>query len=556
MVLELILDKASFQSLALICLLAFGLRFASITFDSFWLDEAYQTLFDSFGEKPPDLMNFQGKAFLFHFERPHSLDEVMNNFRRVDPLCPPLYPLLLNRWMMAVGTSDLAIRLLSAVFSLCSIVALYFVARKFFATDIARMAALLQAISPFDIYYAQEARMYSLVVLLSVISCGAFLLVLKEHRHLRFVPGWLILYAVSTWGLINAHYTGLFIWAFQIVFGFSWCIKIKQKKLFAWLSTGWIMVFLLWLPWFDLFQQASQVRKHSFYVARVFSWQWPLWALFVRIPANWIFFLAGKRVVAYAAALYFTAAVMLILGFAQAIRAILRQGDKSQNETPPDEIGLADQDRQHDHDTQTPKEIDRRWSYVAFLSWCIFPAIILWALDAYEGRKVVEITRYVIGTSPAVYVIAATGLLRSAWLASTQLRILPPCILFLHAVCALANSAYDHVVPQRQPWRQMASTVESLCAKDDLILVSQYYNIVCLDRYLTRPFRQVGGSPALGQKKITEILENFPKLEQFWLITAQEGESITEMIPPNFKIVKQIDLIHGLHLRLYVRQRS
>src|SRR5262249_57992728 len=106
--------------------------------------------------------------------------------------------------------------------------------------------------------------------------------------------------------------------------------------------------------------------------------------------------------------------------------------------------------------------------------------------------------------------------------------------------------------PQREPWREMAAEVERRCHPGELVLVSQYYDIACLDRYLTKPMLQVGVSPAQGADHVSRVVCG---RELFWLLTAQEGEAITGMIPPQFTREQEVSLPHGLHLRLYRKVR-
>ena len=290
---------------------------------------------------------------------------------------------------------------------------------------------------------------------------------------------------------------------------------------------------LLWMPWFSIFLEAASVRTESFYVLRADSWWWPTWAVFARIPFNWIVFLAGKRVVAYAIPLYFTSAAFMISAALsqtpQAVRGLLaRAGVPAslwQSDPNPDPSGAGS-------------------CHGLFLwNWAVLPPLVVWLTDVLEGHRVVEIARYVVATAPAVYMLAGAGL--AAMMCWRKLAL---TVLIAHAALALINNAYAHAVPQREPWRRMAEIVESECKADDILLVSQHYDVVCLDRYLTRPRIQYGVSPPLGAAHIARLVSG---QSRFWLLTSQDGEEIKSMMPPEFKICKQIDLHHGLHLRLY-----
>ncbi|MBI4534004.1 MAG: glycosyltransferase family 39 protein [Candidatus Melainabacteria bacterium] len=496
-------------------LLAAGLRFAGITFDSFWLDEAYQSLADATGQKLPDFINPANQPYLFTFDPPHPISEVLSNFRLVDPLCPPLYAVLLNYWMTFLGGSDLAIRSLSTVLSLASLCLLFWLTQTVFGNRTAIIVTLLQAVSPFDIYYAQEARSYTLTVFASLVSSGALFLTVQGNRSRLTTTALLTAYVLGTWALINSHYTGLFTVFFQFVWSSYMCFKRKALPLYCCLLLSWAGVLLLWLPWLDMFAQAASIRTESFYVARKPSWWWPVWAAAVRVPLNWIVFLSGKKVVAYVAPLYLTASAFLALAVTATFPSL--RGRFSFLRTTGANVSF-------------------------FWLWAIIPAGIVWLADVLEGHRVIEISRYLIATAPAIYILAGYGL--SSILSSTWSRYL----LIAHVALALANNAYAHAVPQREPWSTLAQKVESLVSPNDLILVSQYYNIACLDRYLTRPLRQVGVTPQLGANHLEKVLSN---CHQFWLITAQEGEAIKEMLPKRFTLIQQEDFPHALHLRLY-----
>ncbi|HEY9867981.1 MAG TPA: glycosyltransferase family 39 protein [Candidatus Obscuribacterales bacterium] len=562
------MPKEELKAILLVLLLAAGLRFAGITFDSLWLDEAYQTLASSVGQRLPDFTRLGDQAFLFHFGPPRPVNELLANFRQVDPLCPPLYPVLLNRWMALFGQSDLSVRSLSAVVSLLSIGAVYWCARLAFGARAALLSALLQAVSPFDIHYAQEARMYSLTVLLSTLSCGTFLVLLRSARLAGRTTIALGGYAVSTWALINSHYTALFIPLFQGLFGTVYCLKNRYWRLLGVLGVAWAAVLALWLPWFEMFRQAAAVRKGTFYVARSPSWSWPIYSLLIRLPLNWLVFLAGKKVVAYAVPIYLTSASLLALAATAILPGGLNRlaGRPSAPRAPdgPASSGL---------ETSVPAVSPERGCALetSFIGcWALLPALFVWLTDVIENHRVIEIARYVSATAPAIYVLAGAGLAavlsRSGSVGATGNGLheqpsgarggasrsavcsMALCILLLHVLFALVNNAYAHVVPQREPWREMAAQVESLCAADDPILVSQYYDIVCLDRYLRQPRIQIGISPAQGNEHIARLIGSRPR---FWLLTAQEGEEARELIPAGYRPTREVHLSHGLHLRLY-----
>jgi len=77
---------------------------------------------------------------------------------------PPLYYFLLHFWLLA-GRSLAWLRLLSVLLSLGIVMLLYLLVRRLFGHSAGIWAALLAAISPLQLYHAQDLRMYALLAL-------------------------------------------------------------------------------------------------------------------------------------------------------------------------------------------------------------------------------------------------------------------------------------------------------------------------------------------------------------------------------------------------------
>ena len=83
---------------------------------------------------------------------------------------PPLYHFLLYSWVRLTGSSVFALRFLSLVLGVLTVPLVYGLARLAFGELVGLLAALLCAISPFQVYYSQEARMYALATLFTTLS--------------------------------------------------------------------------------------------------------------------------------------------------------------------------------------------------------------------------------------------------------------------------------------------------------------------------------------------------------------------------------------------------
>jgi mannosyltransferase len=90
-----------------------------------------------------------------------------------------LYYLFLRGWIL-LGSSEFVVRLLSVVAGVAAIPAIYLLGARLFGPRTGRIAALLLSVHAFHIRYSQEARAYSLVMFLAILSSLFFLLSLER----------------------------------------------------------------------------------------------------------------------------------------------------------------------------------------------------------------------------------------------------------------------------------------------------------------------------------------------------------------------------------------
>ncbi len=119
---------------------------------------------------------------------------------------PPLYYVLLHFWMGWFGTSDVAVRSLSGVIGVVTVPLAWLAGKRLGGRKAGWAAMLLVATSPFATRYDTEARMYSLVVLLTVLGFLALDRALRQPR-----PGNLIAVAAVAGLLLYSHYWSLYL---------------------------------------------------------------------------------------------------------------------------------------------------------------------------------------------------------------------------------------------------------------------------------------------------------------------------------------------------------
>ena len=164
---------------------------------------------------------------------------------------PPLYYLLLHGWMALVGTGEAATRALSLLFALAAVPVAWWAGSALFERRVGVLAAAGAAGSPFLTYYAQETRMYSLVVILSLLACASFVLAFLHGRrvHLVLLGLWMTL-------LLYTH-----SWAVYLAAGLAvaWLVLWREGRVAgrdgAWLGAGVLALYAPWLP--SLLYQAT-----------------------------------------------------------------------------------------------------------------------------------------------------------------------------------------------------------------------------------------------------------------------------------------------------------
>ncbi len=124
---------------------------------------------------------------------------------------PPLYYYVLHFWGRLAGWSEFSAAFVSVFFGVLLIALAFRVAKEWFVAPVPLLAALLVAASPFNLWYSQEVRMYTLGALLGLASVYLFMRLLAGADP---TPRPLLAYAVvSALGLYTLYY-----FAFLLVF--------------------------------------------------------------------------------------------------------------------------------------------------------------------------------------------------------------------------------------------------------------------------------------------------------------------------------------------------
>lgn len=169
-----------------------ALRLHQLSIKSFWIDEGASVSFATMPWRPflKTLWNYQGNMTLYYF--------------------------LLRAWIH-LGDSEFVVRSLSVLFAVLTIPAIYFLGQRLFDRSTGLIAAALLAVHSFHIHWSQEARGYSLLILLLVLA-AYFLVCALESKSSRIL--W-IAFAVTAALSFYAHIFAVFVlaaFAYSIAF--------------------------------------------------------------------------------------------------------------------------------------------------------------------------------------------------------------------------------------------------------------------------------------------------------------------------------------------------
>lgn len=223
--------------LLLLVSLAFALRLYHLDFQSLWRDEVDAILFAEKG--PLGLL-------------PWFIEPGQNG---------PLYYLLLSFWITLVGRSEFSVRFFSLFWGVLLVPLIYQVGRRWLERRVALWAALLVGLSPYLVWYSQEAKMYSLLAFLSLLSVHLYLLALERSRWYLWLG-----YLLTTGLSMYIHILAVLLVPFEALFYLiSWPRYRGASK--AWLIAMGILV-LPYLPlarWEIPTLFSSFATGHKFY---------------------------------------------------------------------------------------------------------------------------------------------------------------------------------------------------------------------------------------------------------------------------------------------------
>lgn len=167
-----------------------GLRLLNLNSMIYWGDEVYssirifgyttQKIYQAVRQTVPvtalDLQKFQ------QFSAQPDWHHTLHSLAIEDPHITPLYFLTAHFWARLFGSSIVSLRSFSALLGVALLPAVYWLAHILFHDRrVALCSCAIVAVSPVQLLYAQEVRMYSLWVLLVILAGGTLLRAIQRR---------------------------------------------------------------------------------------------------------------------------------------------------------------------------------------------------------------------------------------------------------------------------------------------------------------------------------------------------------------------------------------
>lgn len=456
---------------------AAGLRLYRLGEESVWLDEAFTWYFVS--------------------EKYTTVELLL--VAPTEDVHPPLYYVLMDLWVSVAGVSESALRFPSAVFGVASVGLLYLLGVKLFDRTTGWIAAALLALSTFHLYYAQEARMYTLLTTLTLVSFYFFVDLLDGAEHGRLsIAG----YVVATALLAYTHVFGAFVVLAQNTYlfgravlpGRSWSAVGRRGSASTSLR-GWLgiqaMLAVLVAPWWGtLLYRLPSISAGG---CTTITWIPEPTPAGIWMMVRRYFYYCGTpaRVSPIPSEVFL---FVIVLAVALAVIGLL---------------GALERRSGSDH----------RWSaeYLVVV-WLLTPIVVPYVLS--HTVTPIMVTRYTIGASLALFLLVGRGVqtLRSS--VPTAVRVALVGVLLLGLVAPFPGY---YEADQKRQWREAVGSIESSDDPGDLVLVTKSHLVPAYQYYARRPPDTVVGMGRLATRET--VREAIGDRESVWVVRSWIGQT-------------------------------
>jgi mannosyltransferase len=444
-------------SLALIILLGAGLRLYGVGAEGIWLDEGVS-------------IARAGSSF----------SRIIGGWGTTDP-SPPLYYLLLHFWMGGFGDSELSIRLPSVIFGVLAILLAYRAGAELWNRETGLTAAFILALAAFPVYFSREARMYSLLLLLSLASYYSLVRLIRKGGTAQ-----LFLYLLPTAGVLYTHNLGITIVLAQNIYllaVFSKGGRAGELTARRWYAIQGLLL-LFYLPGLNSFLVNLRFVQSGYWTPRATAID--LW----------------RTIRLYGGSASATALLCGLAAVDLSRPGRLPEKSRDGGFLPGERLFLT--------------------------SWLLTPILLPFLASLVSNP--IYMPRITIAAAPALYLLAAQGLDRMPGRGPrTALAVLLGILLILPL-------GEFYRPPRNEPWREVVRLIEEAARPGDGVLVSPpWYRFFCFEHYRTRTDLETRGVPedVFTGPGIPRLKEETRKHPRTWIVDFQERD-LSPLLEENF----------------------
>lgn len=458
-----------------ILVIAAILRIYHIDFQSVWLDEIH-----SINEASPK----------------NTVSEMFDALMIAEPH-PPLYFLLLHFSFKIFGYTTFVARVLSAMIGIAGVFSIYLLGKELYSKKVGVTAAILIAFNYFHIYYSQDARMYSLLFLMTTLSFYYLINFIKNPTYKSS-----ILYAVFAALMIYCHFFALFALFSQYLILLYFIIKpfkISGKKFFIFCLLSGIVTLLLYIPTYKLFLKTSEMTS-----------------IWIQMPTLDVYTQFFKDFFGQSELVLFFIVIIFILFFIHLFKA--KNSEKF---------------------TINPNEDKLVFSFFILFVW-ILVTLFLPLIRTYTSLPML-VNRYFINILPAVLIIVAIGL---NFIKNEIVKYSMVTIIVLFSVTDIVIVKKYYTQPNKTQFREVTEFIKNNNSSNDPIVTSLSWYF---PYFLNNDSIKSTIVDFTLDNYVNEMIKDSTKNKSFWYVDAHNrpykiNEISQKYLENNFTIENNVDL--------------
>lgn len=247
--------KENFLLISILILATF-LRFYQLDFQSLWVDEIATMI-----EANPQL----------------NADETYDALLEFD-FQPPLFFYLLKHLFCVFGYTSFVLRFVTAIFGIGGIIAIFLLGRELANKNVGLLSALILTVNYYHIYYSQEGRTYTLLILFVTLSFYRLSIFIRHNSYKNA-----ILFGVMSSLMLYGHTIAFFALFAEYCILTYFFFQTENEKKWRLVKQGFLatlVIAILYIPAIPLLVAASEIK--SFWISAPWSgiFAWILWEFF------------------------------------------------------------------------------------------------------------------------------------------------------------------------------------------------------------------------------------------------------------------------------------